>query len=42
MECFVYLSNQLLEGPVNDIGNNTHLRSWFTLLALIIMLNVLR
>ena len=42
MKCLLNLSNHLLAGPVRDVGKSTHLRSWFTFLALMIILNVLR
>ena len=42
MECNLNLSNQLLAGPVREVGNSIHLSSVFTLLALMTMLKVLR
>ena len=42
IECLLNLSNQLLAGPVREVGNNTHVSSWCTLLALMVMLKVLR
>ena len=42
MECLLNLSNQLLAGPVKEVGNNIHMSSVFTLLALMTVLNMLR
>lgn len=42
MECLLNLSNQLLAGPVKEVGNSMHLSSVFTLLALMTVLKVLR
>ena len=42
VECLLNLSNQLLAGPVKVVGNNIHLSSTFTLVALITTLKVLR
>ena len=42
MECLLNLSNQLWAGPIKEVGNNIHLSSWFTLLALMTVLKVLR
>lgn len=42
IEYLLNLSNQLLAGPVKVVGNNIHLISVFTLLALITIFKVLR
>lgn len=42
IECLLNLSNQLLAGPIKEVGNNMHLSSRFTLLARMTVLKVLR